>query len=484
MMPDWRAPSFKNPSMQDTLSDRSLEVLKCAISKSCLLRLFPPAFRDGLDRSVQKRVASGAIWSILGAGLASGLTMISNIASARLLGSTRYGQLAIVLSTTNLCTTLFTSGVGMTATRYVAEYRDSAPGRAGMIVGLSTATSVIVGAVMAVLLCAIAPWMSRDVLHGPGLARALCLGAITFFFAAVNGSQTGVLSGFEAFRWVAGGNLVRGLSIFLFVTIGAAFWGLTGALAGYIAVGAITAVFYQMIVRRECAIRAVPICYRFRREDFSILWRFTFPVLLTTFSFTPAAWWSNVLLARKSGYAEAGVFNAVYTWQLLIMFLSTAISSVGLPMLSNVRAEGDPAKYKKFLTIDFLLVPAPALVAAVPVAICASWIIRLYGPAFQHGGPALVLISVAAVLSALNIPVGHALWSLDASVPAMLLAAVNGITLVTAAYLLGTKGAAGLAGAYVIMGVVQSCASAFFIVWLLRTKLASAITKSAEAVAA
>lgn len=462
--------------MQAISSEHVLRSIKRFIVTLGIAQHIPITFRQGIDRSLQQRIASGAIWSILGAGLASGLTMASNIACARLLNSTRYGQLAIVLATTNLCTTLFTSGVGMTATRYIAQYRISAPERAGVIVGLSTATSVAVGTVMTLMLCVMAPWMSRDVLKGPGLAGALCLGAITFFFAAVNGSQMGVLSGFEAFRWIATANLVRGIFILIFVTLGALVSGLNGALVGYVLVGAITAGFYQVVVRRECAARRVPISYSFRREDFRVLWRFTLPVLLTTFMFTPAAWWSNVLLARSSGYAEAGIFNAVYTWQLFIMFLSTAISSIGLPMLSNVRADGDLSKYKKFVAIDFLLVPAPAIAIAIPVALCAHWIIQLYGPAFQKGASALVLISVAALLSAVNIPVGHVLWSLDATRPAMFLAFVNGATLVIAAYSLAAMGAAGLAGAYVITGLVQSAASALFLTWVLRRKLSAPVS--------
>ena len=82
--------------------------------------------------------------------------------------------------------------------------------------------------------------MSRDVLKGPGLEAALCLGAVTFLFAALNGSQSGVLSGLEAFQWIAGGNLIRGVSILVFVTLGAAISGLNGALLGYVIVGALT----------------------------------------------------------------------------------------------------------------------------------------------------------------------------------------------------------------------------------------------------
>src|SRR4051794_3117107 len=78
-----------------------------------------------LDPAMRQRIARGAVWSIVGAGCASGLAMAANVICARFLGSTKFGELAIVLSTTNLFTTLFTSGLSMTASKYVAENRDT-----------------------------------------------------------------------------------------------------------------------------------------------------------------------------------------------------------------------------------------------------------------------------------------------------------------------------------------------------------------------
>src|SRR3989442_747484 len=136
-----------------------------------------------LDPSLRRRIATGATWSVAGAGFASGLAMAANVVCARLLGATHFGELAIVLSTTNL---------------------------------------------------------------------------------------------------------VSGVATILFVTAGAAVAGVSGALLGHVVVGAITSVYYQIVVRRECASKQIAISYRFGREDVRILWRFTLPVLLTTLSFTPA----------------------------------------------------------------------------------------------------------------------------------------------------------------------------------------------------
>jgi O-antigen/teichoic acid export membrane protein len=426
-----------------------------------------------LEPSLLQRIATGVTWSIVGAGFASGLAMAASVACARFLGSTHFGELAIVLATTNLFSTLLTSGLSMTASKYVAEHRDADPARAGAVVGLSWATSIVIGAVVMILIVPLSPWLSRDVLGTSGLARALSLGAVVMFFGALNGSQIGVLNGLEAFDQTAIGNLVRGIGVIVFVTSGAALGGVAGALWGHVGVGMMTALYYQIIVRQKCVAKGIAISYSFSKDNLRILWRFTLPVLLTTLSFAPAAWWSNVMLANKSGYSEAGVFNAAFHWQLFILFFSNAISRIGLPMLSNLRAEHDAAKYKHCLAISFVLTSVPAFAIAIPVALGSRFIVSLYGPSFEHGAAALSLISLAAVLSAMNIMVGHAIWSLEATTPAVLLAALNGASLVLASYALAGNGAVGLAGAYVITGLIQTAVNIPFMGWLLKRKFAT-----------
>jgi len=74
----------------------------------------------------------------------------------------------------------------------------------------------VVGAATAVFVILFAPWLSRGILGAAGLAGAVSLGAVVMFFAALNGSQVGALSGLEAFSLVALGNLVRGIAFIVF----------------------------------------------------------------------------------------------------------------------------------------------------------------------------------------------------------------------------------------------------------------------------
>ena len=54
-------------------------------------------------------------------------------------------------------------GVGLTATKYVAEFRRKDPARAGRIIAMSTVVAVATGCVVGALMVATSPWIARMV---------------------------------------------------------------------------------------------------------------------------------------------------------------------------------------------------------------------------------------------------------------------------------------------------------------------------------
>src|SRR4029077_2598046 len=108
------------------------------------------------------------------------------------------------------------------------------------------------------------------------------------------------------------------------------------------------------------------------------------------------------------------------------------------------------------LKINFMLTTALAAAIAVPVGLAAPWILHFYGQAFASGASTLRLICIATVISAANLSVGDAIWSLGAARAGMLLSLLRGTALVGGAVLFRSHGAEGLACAYVFMGVVQT----------------------------
>jgi hypothetical protein len=111
----------------------------------------------------------------LGSGASQFCTLLTVIATARLLGASAFGELGMVLLTVSLCSTLATFGLDVTATKYVAECRRSDPERAGSLIGALLGTVTALGLVSAALM--VTPW--------PFLALAYYVFAGTCLAAAI-----------------------------------------------------------------------------------------------------------------------------------------------------------------------------------------------------------------------------------------------------------------------------------------------------------
>lgn len=149
------------------------------------------------------RLARGAFWSLIGAVLARGLGLISSIIVARMLGKSGFGELGIIQSTVGMFGTFAGFGLGITATKFIAEYRTTDPSKAGRIRGLSSAFAWLSSLLTSIILFFAAPWLAEHTLGAPHLASLLRISTIFLFITSINGAQTGALAGFEAFKTVA-----------------------------------------------------------------------------------------------------------------------------------------------------------------------------------------------------------------------------------------------------------------------------------------
>jgi O-antigen/teichoic acid export membrane protein len=419
--------------------------------------------------SLKARIVGGSFWSIVGTGVSQFLGLVVTISCARLLGQEIYGELGIILTTVELFTTVATVGLGVTATKHIAEYRKSEPEKAGSIIGMSYLISISAGIVIALALYIASSFLASVVLNSPNLALPLSIASIIMLFVSINGYQISVLMGFECFGKLAQLNIIRGVVSLPVVLIGSIAGGLIGTIVAYSIMSIINYSLHNNAVKKACEANNIIIVTRFDRKYLPVLINYSIPVFVAGLSFTPASWYSNALLASSSGYSQYGIFAAAFQWQIVILFFSTAVSNIGLPILSSVLPEKNYEKYYNLLKVNFFLTTGSSLVIALPLAFASYFIMSLYGEEFKAGASVLTIICFASVLSAANITVGHAIWSLNAAKAGMFLALFRGISLVVAAYYLVPMGAMGLALAYLVMGILQTIIQYPF-VWSLLNK--------------
>ena len=153
-------------------------------------------------------------WSLAGAAIARGSALLASIMVARVLGKTGFGELGIIQSTIGMFGTFAGFGLGMTAAKFIAEFRTTDPLKAGRIRGLSSGFAWITSCSTAVVLFFMAPWLAAHTLAKPSLTGLLQIGSLFLLLTEVNGAQTGALSGFEAFKRVAKSAYGAVLSLF------------------------------------------------------------------------------------------------------------------------------------------------------------------------------------------------------------------------------------------------------------------------------
>ncbi|MDE3136086.1 MAG: oligosaccharide flippase family protein [Acidobacteriota bacterium] len=400
--------------------------------------------------SLRARFALGAFWSLAGATLSRGSLLAASVVCARLLGEAGFGALGMIQSTVGMFGVFAGLGLGLTATKYVAEFRRSDPEHAGRILRLSATAAFCAGLAMAAALILAASFLSRTVLAAPSLAEPLTLGAGLVFFGAINGAQTGALAGFEAFATIARVNLWSGVLSFPLIALGVLSDGLAGAVIGMVAALGVTWLLNQRALARECSLAGVPRMTEGCGREWPILHQFSLPAFLASVIVAPGLWLSSALLVRQPhGYAQLGLYTAADKWRLLILFVPTSVSTTTLPVLASLYGEGDGRGFRGVFRANLLVNTGLALVAALLVSLFASPILAIYGHGFRQGGAVLVVLAFAALPGALNTVLGQPLVAARAMWWRLAFDLVLVGSLVGLAWILIPRyGALGLASAY------------------------------------
>ena len=375
-------------------------------------RRFQPFWNRVEASDIGSRIARGAFWSTGGAVISRGLMLVAAILVARILGLEVYGEYGMIRSTVNMFLVFAGFGLGMTATKHVAECRVSDPERAGRIMAISGLFAVGTGALVAIGLYVFAPWVATHTINAPHLVGELRVGAFILLLNSVNGAQTGALVGFEAFRSIAKVNLWTGLASFPLLISGAYWGGLRGAVWALSANMIINWLLNHLALRQEAARFKVPFSVVGCLAEWPILWRFSLPAALGGIMVSPVVWTSNAMLVNQpAGYVQMGLFDAANQWRMAILFIPGVVGQIVLPMLANLNASDDQIRYKKVLKYNVLISSGVAFAVALPVALLACPIMRSYGLDFEEGALALILLSISTILITLNSVVGQAIAS-------------------------------------------------------------------------
>ena len=439
------------------------------IVSACCPQFLRPLF-DRIEASpIGLRLARGMFWSMAGAVISRGLMLVASIAVARMLGKTGFGELGMIQSTVGMFGVFAGFGLGLTATKHVAEFRSRDPERAGRILGLSGLVAMGTGGLMALGLFFFAPWLADHTINAPHLAGILRIGALILFISALNGAQTGALSGFEAFKTIAYVNLFIGLISFPVFICGAYFGGLTGAVWALAINLCFNWLLSHLALRKEAQKYKVPFTFRKCSVEWPIIWKFSLPAVLAASMVGPVDWICNALLVNQpGGYGEMGIYSAANQWYAMLMFLPGLLGGVVLPVLSERLSQKDTSQSMKTMVLAIKANAILVLPLVLIASIASPYIMGLYGEGFRGGWPTLIVVLLTTGLLSIQTPVGQIIAASGKMWVGLTMNMGWALVFISGTVLLVDKGSLGLATARAFSYIIHATWTFGFAIWLIR----------------
>ncbi len=362
--------------------------------------------------SLSKRLVNGISWTLIGNVAGKFLQLVAFILVARLVGKQEYGQISIIRSTLNMFLIFSMAGMGITATRYIAMYRNSNPQKAYKIYIFAQKTVFWISLIISVFIFLFSNFIAKDQLNDANLSVTLRIGSVVLMFMSLSSVQSGALSGFERFKSLGLITAINGLIQLIFVVLGAFFWGINGVIASLGFSAFILLLQNKYLLKKDIQkIRIVAENNNNEKFDISSIFvSFSLPAVLQSFVFIPVLWWAKTYLISHAGYGEIATFDVAEQWYYVVLFIPSSLSTMLLPILTNTNYNGSDNQYTKLLKINILLNAAVTISIAILVAILSPLIYKSYGKEFTNFQPLLIML-ITVIICAINNVFGQVIIS-------------------------------------------------------------------------
>jgi len=345
-------------------------------------------------------LAKGAGVALAGRILGRGLSVVVQAVLARGLGPIAYGLYGLGWTVLRMGASLSSFGLSHGVVRYGARHTQGNPSQLRDVLVQSVMLSVLSGAVVGLVLYALAPWLAGEVFSKPDLARVIRWFAPGFAFSAglqVSASATRIskriqFAAFsqEIFQPLA--NLILILVAFLFG------WGLAGAVGAAVASFGLAMVLAFLFVLRLFG-RAFAAPEKPRSVAGELL-TFSAPAALASVFTTFLILVDRLIVGYFRPAAEVGVYQAASTASAFFPVVLTAFSGILAPMIAALHHNGESERLLEVYRVSTKW----ALYVSLPVFLTILFRSRelmevIFGKGYVAGGSLLVVLSLGQLIN-------------------------------------------------------------------------------------
>ena len=357
--------------------------------------------------SITNKFTRAVSYTFLGSIIARLCGMLIGVIVARTLGSSLLGLYAIVQSTIGLFATFFGLGLGLTATKMIAQHYVNSPELIGRILGLlflSLTLSIVFGT-------SIYLWSLPILVKVYSISALMPLletGLFWFAFMTLSQFLESILVGFQAFKSQMFVTSILGflnLIVVLFVVLIARNNILQNLILGGAIVAFVQSILLLIYTSKELIKYKTKLSLSNLKSLIQpVLFDFSAPAFIGKIMEQPLNWVSILLLVKLgSNISNVGGLNVINNIKAWILYFPTMLVTVLVPILTDIYHTKEKEVFQRTLILNqkFLWL------ATLPVLVFLVTVIRLlikllFGDSYSEFWYSGALLLAWAVLIPIN----------------------------------------------------------------------------------
>lgn len=341
---------------------------------------------------LKNKLFGDSLWTLVGTALGKGLTVLSGIIIAKLLGKEIFGEYGLLKNTLLLIAIFSTMGLGYTSTIFVSNYKQYKENLLySLIKGILTITTIFSG-IIAIFTFIFAHQIATY-LEDTSLTIGLRYLSITIIFNAITTSQIGILAGFKLFKKTAYINIVSGICNFILSIILTYTGGFNGALLALLLAQIINCILNYIILRSQ--IKNIKSSQKAPLKPILLQ---SLPIALQEMSLSITSWLSPILLLKLTNYGEVGIYSAATQWTAIILFIPIVLRNVTLSHLSSNK---NNKQHSRILFTMMGIYILSTFIPATLVILFSNHIMTFYGTSFTGLHSVLLVTCYSTVFNSI-----------------------------------------------------------------------------------
>ncbi|SJN48242.1 Membrane protein involved in the export of O-antigen, teichoic acid lipoteichoic acids [Sphingobacterium faecium PCAi_F2.5] len=411
-----------------------------------------------LSSDLNRKIFNHSLWIIIGNVVSKFILLLATIFIARYLGKEEYGQFGIIKSTILMFAMFAGLELGMTATKYISQYRLTDKSKVERIVGISNLFALLISLLVSIAVFVFAKEIATQI-KAPKLSHEIRISSFILFFSSLNGIQNGILTGIEKFKQLSINNAVAGIVSSLLLVFTSRYFGLDMVVMAF-GLNYVLLFFMNYITLKKefYSTYKIRVLSRSNFVELPVLWKFSLPAILAGLMIGPVTWLCNYLLVNQpNGYSQMANFDIASQWRNTILFIPAALSQITLPLLSSSFA--DKSMYKEIFNKNLRLNIYSGGVLVFVFVLGSPLITYFYGDKYSDALVPIIIMFITTGFLAINNVIGQAIASQGKMWLGLYVNLLWAIVLILSAYFLVViydLGAVGLSLSYLVSYIIHT----------------------------